>query len=267
MKQSIQVHFIGSEADVAKLNELRGAPLIGMDSEWRPTVKPFADQRLAILQLSSELHAFVIDLIALKDNVVLDVMLTEIFTNENSLCLGFSFGSDTSMFKNSLPQMSFYKRFARFLDVQTYWQAVKQEKNQIGLAKVVETLFDKPLCKGEQMSNWEKRPLRMSQLHYASLDAACLPPLVMKMAELAGTQPDAAKLTIENFTRELIFGKKLEVPIFTSDPQEKTVSKKDRKKRKRGPRKNKESKEREPDSESFATRDSSFPATDEERKE
>lgn len=45
--------------------------------------------------------------------------------------------------------MSFYQHFARFLDVQTYWQAINLEKNQIGLAKVVETQLGRPLCKGE----------------------------------------------------------------------------------------------------------------------
>ena len=91
--------------------------MIGMDSEWRPTVKPFADQKMAIFQLSSETDAYVIDLISLKDNAALDQALIDIFTDERSLCLGFAFGSDTSMFKDSLPGMSFYMQFARFLDV------------------------------------------------------------------------------------------------------------------------------------------------------
>ena len=43
MNQAVNVHFIGCEADIVKLNVLKGAPLIGMDSEWRPTVKPFAE--------------------------------------------------------------------------------------------------------------------------------------------------------------------------------------------------------------------------------
>lgn len=58
---------------------------------------------------------------ALKDNAALDQLLTEIFTDEATLCLGFAFSSDTSMFRDSLPQMHFYERFARFLDIQSYW--------------------------------------------------------------------------------------------------------------------------------------------------
>ena len=96
---------------------------------------------MAIFQLSSETDAFVIDLVTLANSQMLDQMLTEIFTDDRSLCLGFAFASDTSMFKQSLPNMNFFKRFARFLDIQTYWQAIKKEKNQTGLAKVVEVIF------------------------------------------------------------------------------------------------------------------------------
>ena len=129
MADTVTVHFIGSEADVPLLDKLAGASMIGMDSEWRPNVKPFTEQRLAIFQISSKTDAYVIDLITMANNPVLDVKLTEIFTDERSLCIGFSFGSDTSMFKESLPQMEFFKKFARFLDVQDYWSAIKNEKN------------------------------------------------------------------------------------------------------------------------------------------
>jgi len=48
IKDSVQLHFIGSEADVPLLARLKGAPMIGMDSEWRPTVRPFTEQKMAI---------------------------------------------------------------------------------------------------------------------------------------------------------------------------------------------------------------------------
>lgn len=99
------------------LDRLKGAPLIGMDSEWRPLIKPFSTERLAILQLSSHTDTFIIDLVALGSCQALDDKLVEIFSDQRSLCIGFSFTSDISMFNKSLPAMDFYKYFARFLDI------------------------------------------------------------------------------------------------------------------------------------------------------
>ena len=48
------------------------------------------------------------------------------------------------------------------------------------------------------------------------------------MGELAALEEHAADITIENFTRELIFGKKLEVPDVISDPSEKKDNKKEK---------------------------------------
>eukprot|EP00353_Schmidingerella_taraikaensis_P004688 CAMPEP_0185574000 /NCGR_PEP_ID=MMETSP0434-20130131/5562_1 /TAXON_ID=626734 ORGANISM="Favella taraikaensis, Strain Fe Narragansett Bay" /NCGR_SAMPLE_ID=MMETSP0434 /ASSEMBLY_ACC=CAM_ASM_000379 /LENGTH=160 /DNA_ID=CAMNT_0028190409 /DNA_START=1552 /DNA_END=2034 /DNA_ORIENTATION=+ len=159
--------------------------------------------------------------------------------------------------------MKFYEKFARFLDLQSFWQAIKKEKNQIGLAKVVESIFDKPLCKGEQMSNWEKRPLRKSQQHYGALDAVCLVQLLSRMEEKARAEEHGDLVTVELFTRELIYGKKLDLPDVITDPNEKKEkgNKKDRRRRKRGPRKKRGDKddenEQESDSDTDANMDSS----------
>lgn len=84
--------------------------MIGMDTEWRPILRHFSDreERMATLQLSSETNAFVIDMIAFSKNKLLDEILTSIFTDTGTLCMGFSFTSDFSMLKKSFKGMSFY---------------------------------------------------------------------------------------------------------------------------------------------------------------
>jgi ribonuclease D len=42
------------------------------------------------------------------------------------------------------------------------------------LSKICELVLNIKICKGETISNWERRPLRQSQMHYAAVDACVL---------------------------------------------------------------------------------------------
>ena len=162
LPKKIKVNFIGTEADLEVLTELIGSEMIGMDSEWRPAISPYDSQRPGLLQLGSDKAAYLIDLVAFSDHKGLDEILTQVFTHENTLCIGFSFRSDLDMFAQFFPTMQFYKKFSKFVDVQEYYMKLHGLDNQIGLAKVALDLLKQEICKGEQMSNWEKRPLRLS---------------------------------------------------------------------------------------------------------
>ena len=182
LPQNVSVTFIGQEKDIPSLKALMGVPYVGMDAEWRPQMTTFGVNRPAIFQLSSQTHAFLIDMIGLANSAELDKTLTEIFMQANTICVGFSFHSDLSVFSKSLPSMQFFRNFTNYLDLQSYYQTISDQK-QLGLAKVADQVLKKAICKGEQMSNWEKRPLRNSQRHYAALDAFCLIPILLEAAK------------------------------------------------------------------------------------
>lgn len=65
------------------------------------------------------------------------------------------------MFAKRFPKMQFYRYIKNFIDAQYYFAQINVGVTaQTGLAKVAEAVFGMPICKKEQMSNWEKRPLR-----------------------------------------------------------------------------------------------------------
>ena len=73
-----------------------------------------------------------------------------------------------------------------FIDLQDIYR-IATLQNAKGLSKLCEEYFNKPLCKYEQCSDWEARPLRESQLHYAALDAIYCCLLYKKLIEFKNT--------------------------------------------------------------------------------
>ncbi len=73
--------------------------------------------------------------------------------------------------------MKFYRYIENFIDAQEYHRILLNDESityKIGLAKVIEANLGVAVCKKKQISNWELRPLSLSQMHYAALDAQIL---------------------------------------------------------------------------------------------
>lgn len=157
-------------------------PYIGVDCEWKPSF--FGFSRPSIFQISGKKAVFLIDFLV-NDQAYqyqLDQMLTQIVSNPNTSIVGYSFKSDISTIKRG-SSFKFTDFIKNLLDVDKLHKKIKQSKQDLGLAVVVEKTLEKRLCKAEQISNWEKRPLRQSQYHYAALDAYVLVLLIEKLLE------------------------------------------------------------------------------------
>lgn len=110
---SVKVHWVGTPEDVKKLDCLIGKPFVGVDAEWRcGAVNCFnkdADKGPAVIQLSSETDAVIVDLISLAKCFALDETFTKIFMHPETVIVGFAFSGDLSMLNQYMPQFKFYK--------------------------------------------------------------------------------------------------------------------------------------------------------------
>jgi hypothetical protein len=202
LPDTVKVEWVGTESDVAKLEALLSEPLIGVDSEWRAELTQYHRTRPSLFQISGERSCFLIDLMALQQCKPLDEMLGRVFSNEKSTIIGFAFDSDVAMFARKHPHFTFIKYIAHFIDAQSYYGEVCSVESQTGLAKVALQMLGKSICKNEQVSDWERRPLRPSQRHYGALDAYILIGIYKALAktskEIGGPPIESAVVELDN---------------------------------------------------------------------
>jgi len=169
----------------------------GLDCEWRPSRLPGEHNPVATLQLSSLTRAFVVDVQALCQTKIQDtstqltatekalsIALTKMFRNKRIRVLGFGIAQDITKLAASFPHMPCFREIHSVLDLHTVRRAVyprAPKQYMSSLQKTVAICLKKRLDKTEQCSKWDVRPLRSSQLEYASLDAAVLPTLLRVM--------------------------------------------------------------------------------------
>ncbi|GFS24226.1 exonuclease mut-7 [Elysia marginata] len=176
--------------------------IVGIDAEWKPAMGAGSVERVALLQLAVEEAVYLVDLVELA-KVLTDKEWTElaesVFCHEDVLKIGFGLDHDLRMLgKTSQCFVDALQGMARVVDLEKLASKVMaddqgpsdrveeqtssptgkspkksghfKKDEEKGLSLLVKKTLGKPLSKGEQMSNWEKRPLRPSQITYAALD-------------------------------------------------------------------------------------------------
>jgi hypothetical protein len=145
------------------------ATMFGIDFEWKSKTCPLEkDEGVSIMQIASKDKVFIFDMFAINSDKEFYNKFIETFKDKTFL--GFGFKGDITQLQNDIKDFFIN---CKSLDIQEMYKK-KFNQNCPNLGEVCRTLLKKDLCKGEQISNWERRPLRKRQLHYASLDSFVL---------------------------------------------------------------------------------------------
>ena len=148
----------------AAVAHLRKHPLVGFDTETRPSFKRGERHSVALLQLSTATDAFLIRL----NKTGIPAPLKHYLENPDIIKVGLSTTDDF----HQLTRLCDIHP-AGFVELQ---QLVKQyDITNMSLQKIYAILFQQKISKGQQLTNWEAPQLSDAQQRYAAIDAwACL---------------------------------------------------------------------------------------------
>ncbi|XP_058644996.1 exonuclease mut-7 homolog isoform X3 [Onychostoma macrolepis] len=188
------VLFLESLDEVKQCREavLKPGCVVGIDMEWRAGFGTVSSQRVALIQLAVQERVFLLDLCAhaISHHSTTVNFIKALLSDKNILKLGYGMSGDLRSLVSTWPELREEPmKMEGVLDLlhvhqelQRCWLGnkrcrsveVSERPAEKGLSLLVQQVLGKPLNKTEQLSNWERRPLRTSQLRYAATDAYCL---------------------------------------------------------------------------------------------
>ena len=156
-----KIHVIDRliEAESA-VNWLRSFPVLGFDTETRPSFTKGKMNNVALLQLSTDNEAFLFRLCRMR----IPQSLLQLLSNPNVLKIGTAIHGDMDVIKRSVkikPQ--------GFVDLQEI--VPEYHIKNLSLAKMAGIVLGVRISKAQQTSNWENDTLTEAQQRYAATDA------------------------------------------------------------------------------------------------
>ena len=144
--------------------DLNSVPIIGFDTETRPSFRRGQTHNVALIQLATQNCCYLFR----TNEIGFPKDLMDILENPNILKVGLSIHDDF----HNLRRITEVEPHG-FIDLQNYVKEFKIADNS--LSRVFGILFGERISKGQRLTNWESSELTESQQKYAALDAyACI---------------------------------------------------------------------------------------------
>ncbi|XP_072422324.1 exonuclease mut-7 homolog isoform X4 [Chiloscyllium punctatum] len=186
---------------------LQAGGVVGIDMEWRPTFGMLTRSRVSLIQIATKNCVYLLDLPQLVNQsesecrrAELTYFIQTLFTDQTITKLGYATTGDLRTLSTAYPVLKDVVQHTAgvldLLNVHRELQKVpirRRDRNrgvevlvsedgvdsgnshvEKGLSLLVQSVLGKSLDKTEQLSNWERRPLRPQQIIYAASDAYCL---------------------------------------------------------------------------------------------
>ena len=157
-----KIYVIQSESEALRAVEvLRRSPILGIDTETRPSFRKGETHKVALLQVANEHICF---LFRMNEIGFLPCM-AQLLADPQVLKVGLSLKDDFLMLRR---RDSSFKP-AGYIDLQTYAKNMGIE--DMSLQKLYANVFHKRISKNAQLTNWEADVLTEAQKVYAATDA------------------------------------------------------------------------------------------------
>lgn len=160
-----KIHIVQTSREIEKaLVYLKGCPLLGIDSETRPSFTKGQSHKVALLQISSDDHCFLFRL----NQTDLTASIISLLEDSSIMKIGLSLRDDFTMLHKRAP----FEQH-NCIELQEYVREFGIWDKS--LQKIYAILFQEKISKSQRLSNWEAKTLTESQKQYAATDAwACL---------------------------------------------------------------------------------------------
>lgn len=150
----------------------------------------YAKETISLIQISDKNNVYIIDYLKLISNSDFYPVFQQKFKN----CSFISFSMDGSDLKMMNEDFRRFFESVPVEDIQNIYKKIYDSKRSPSLSNLSYLLLNKPLCKYYQCSNWDKRPLLESQIHYAALDSYVLYKLYSELEKINTSSLNDRKL-------------------------------------------------------------------------